>query len=178
MVWARVRIFLTLLFAWTAAAWAFGNTDPAKGEMLIRNDRGGQIGTYIKRFSDIRAKGEMVIINGDCLSACTLALGMIPKNHLCVTQRANLGFHAAWDPDGDGNPVTSKPGTEVLWNIYPLPVKRWIKRHGGLTRKMIYLKGKALAALYTRCKQVPSDALAQAHQPLQIMIYAHTGRWE
>ena len=34
---------------------------------------------------------------------------------------------------------------------YPAGVRSWIKRRGGLTQKIIYLRGKELAALYPRC---------------------------
>ena len=35
-------------------------------------------------------------------------------------------------------------GTRALWNIYPASVRHWIRRHGGLSRRMIYLQGRAL----------------------------------
>ena len=38
--------------------------------------------------------GEKVIIDGPCLSACTLVLSTVPSNRICVTKRAVLGFHA------------------------------------------------------------------------------------
>jgi hypothetical protein len=40
----------------------------------------------------------MVIIDGFCASACTIVLGTVPHDKICVTFRAKLGFHAAWDP--------------------------------------------------------------------------------
>ena len=45
--------------------------------------------------SDMRDSGEHVVIDGPCLSACTLLTGIIPSDRVCVTQRAVLGFHAA-----------------------------------------------------------------------------------
>ncbi|HWK95266.1 MAG TPA: hypothetical protein VNR39_07570 [Pseudolabrys sp.] len=126
-------------------------TSPASATMRIAEDRGGQIGHYLQAFAMLRSSGENVMIDGNCLSACTLVLGLIPRARICATSRARFGFHAAWMPDADGAPVTSKLGTEALWNIYPSDVRRWINRNGGLSRKMIYLQGHAVHALVPEC---------------------------
>jgi len=34
---------------------------------------------------------------------------------------------------------------------YPEGIRTWIARHGGLTRKLILLRGRELTALYPRC---------------------------
>lgn len=124
---------------------------PAMATMRIAEDRGGQIGHYIQNFESLRSSGERVVIDGNCLSACTLVLGLIPHDHICATARARFGFHAAWMPDEEGRPVTSRLGTQALWNIYPKPVRRWINRHGGLSRKMIYMQGRDLRGIVGYC---------------------------
>jgi len=131
--------------------------------MRIADDRGGQIGHYLQAFAMLRSTGERVVIDGSCLSACTLVLGMIPRNHLCVTSRARFGFHAAWMPDRDGNPVTSTLGTRALWNIYPASVRRWIVRHGGLSRHMIYLQGRDLGGIVRSCSAPRRHYQARSH---------------
>jgi hypothetical protein len=123
----------------------------ANATMRIAEDRGGQIGHYLQAFASLRSSGENVVIDGNCLSACTLVLGLIPKSRVCVTSRARFGFHAAWMPDVDGRPVTSPTGTDALWNIYPSQVKRWINRHGGLSRKMIYMQGRDMQGIVSEC---------------------------
>ena len=123
----------------------------ASATMRISGDRGGQIGHYLEAFAALRSSGESVVIDGSCLSACTLVLGLVPHERICATQRARLGFHAAWMPDRDGNPVTSPLGTQALWSIYPTSVRRWINRHGGLSRKMIYLQGRELGGIVASC---------------------------
>jgi hypothetical protein len=127
---------------------------PASAAMRISEDRGGQIGHYLQAFAMVRASGERVIIDGNCLSACTLVLGMIPRSRMCATPRARLGFHAAWLPDAEGRPVTSVLGTRALWHVYPNSVRHWIARHGGLSRHMIYLQGRALYAFVPSCEAV------------------------
>jgi hypothetical protein len=126
---------------------------PASATMRISEDRGGQIGQYLHVFSLLRSTGEHVVVDGNCLSACTLLLGMIPRSQMCATPRARFGFHAAWMPDIDGRPVTSPLGTQALWNIYPSKVRRWIGSHGGLSRRMIYLEGSELAGFIESCDQ-------------------------
>src|SRR6476659_8219623 len=123
----------------------------ASATMLISEDRGGQIGTYLQAFATLRSSGEKVVIDGNCFSACTLVLGLIPRERICATSRARLGFHAAWMPDESGRPVTSQMGTQALWNIYPSKVRSWINKHGGLSRKMIFLQGQELNGLVASC---------------------------
>ena len=135
------------------AAVLTASVTSASATMRIAEDRGGQIGHYLQAFAMVRSSGERVVIDGNCLSACTLVLGLIPRGKMCATPRARFGFHAAWMPDSDGRPVTSPMGTQALWNIYPQPVKHWIDRHGGLSRKMIYLEGRALDGIVASCEQ-------------------------
>lgn len=132
----------------------------ASATMRIAEDRGGQIGHYLQAFAMLRSSGENVVIDGNCLSACTLVLGLIPRARICATPRARFGFHAAWMPDGEGRPVTSPMGTQALWNIYPAPVRRWINKHGGLSRKMIYLHGRDLGGIVESCERPTRRAQA------------------
>ena len=100
-----------------------------------------------------------------CLSACTLVLGLVPREKICATQHARFGFHAAWMPDNNGRPVTSPLGTQALWNIYPPSVRRWISSHGGLSRKMIFLEGRALGGIVASCERRPASADALSATP-------------
>ncbi|MCX6378951.1 MAG: hypothetical protein NT023_05660 [Armatimonadetes bacterium] len=111
----RIRgLLLAAALLVTAMASA---TTSAQATMRIAEDRGGQIGHYLRIFAVMRSSGENIVVDGNCLSACTLVLGLIPKNRICATPRARFGFHAAWMPDEDGRPVTSPMGTAALWNI-------------------------------------------------------------
>ena len=123
----------------------------AQGAVRIRADAGGQIGPYLQELVALRGSGERVIIDGPCLSACTMVLGVIPRERICVTSRARLGFHAAWHPGDNGRPVTSRAATRLLMEIYPHQVRSWISRRGGLSQRMIYLSGRELAAMYPTC---------------------------
>jgi len=130
----------------------------ASATMLISEDRGGQIGQYLQNFAAVRSSGERVVVDGNCLSACTLLLGVVPHNRICATERARFGFHAAWMPDSMGRPVTSRMGTQALWRVYPTSVRRWINRHGGLSRRMIYMEGRDLAGIVPSCESTTRRA--------------------
>ncbi|MGH6681352.1 MAG: hypothetical protein ACREDL_21025 [Bradyrhizobium sp.] len=123
----------------------------SQAAVRIVNDRGGRIGTYVDRFQDLRSSGQTVIIDGLCASACTIVLGAIPHDRICVTPHATLGFHAAWDFGANGRAVTNRLATRMLYEMYPARVRRWIARRGGLTPHMIFLRGKALQAMYRPC---------------------------
>jgi hypothetical protein len=117
----------------------------------ITDDHGGNIGAYWSRYMALRDAGEQIIIDGTCSSACTLLLGIVPHDRICVTQNAVLGFHAAWRPGFLGFQIVNDPATRTLWNIYPMPIRQWISRHGGLVATTIYLSGPELFAMYRQC---------------------------
>jgi hypothetical protein len=150
-----------------AAVLAFG-TVPASATVRITGDRGGQIGHYRQTFAAFRSSGERVVVDGDCLSACTLVLGLVPHAQLCVTAHARFGFHSAWMPDSDGHSIISSVGTRALWDIYPTTVQHWISRHGGLSREMIYLQGRDLDGIVPSCAHPERQILlrsANRHMP-------------
>ena len=143
-----MRIAAVLLGAVLAALTATA----APAAVRIKADPGGQIGPYLEELEQLRGSGERVIIDGPCLSACTMVLGVIPRNRICVTPRARLGFHAAWHPGDNGRQVTSRAATQLLMDIYPENVRTWIKERGGLTPRMMFLSGRELAAMYQTCE--------------------------
>jgi hypothetical protein len=138
--------------AFVGAVMATLTASDASALMRIQEDMGGRIGHYVETFAAIRDSGERVMIDGPCLSACTMVLGLIPRDRICVTERALFGFHAAWVPGPHGRPVYSPIGTQTLWQVYPAHVRRWIANNGGLRRKMIFLRGRELAAMYPECR--------------------------
>ncbi len=125
---------------------------PAVAVVRITGDRGGNIGAYWSWFSALRDMGERIIIDGICSSACTLVLGLVPHNRICVTQKAVLGFHAAWRPDPFGFKAINEPGTRTLMSFYPSPIRQWIEDHGGLGTDTMYLSGRELMAIYRECR--------------------------
>jgi hypothetical protein len=142
-----MRVSIALLVATILAAYQV----PASATVRISSDPGGQIGPYLEKLQSLRSSGQSVIIDGPCLSACTMVLGMVPRDHICVTSRARLGFHAAWHPDQAGRQISDEQGTELLMSVYPQQVRDWINRRGGLSPHLIYLSGGELASMYPIC---------------------------
>ena len=123
---------------------------PAAAERIV-NDSGGRIEDYVARFTRARDAGERIVIDGQCLSACTLVLALLPRERICVTPNASFGFHAAWIPDVAGGVAGDAQATASLWKMYPQRIRHWIRAHGGLGETMIYLRGPPLAAMYPAC---------------------------
>ena len=125
---------------------------PAAATTLITDDRGGNIGEYWSRFTALRDAKEQIVIDGICSSACTMVLGIVPRDRICVTDNAALGFHAAYRPGFLGLRVVNEPATRTLMSIYPDGVRQWLAHNGGLGSETIYLSGPELFALFRKCR--------------------------
>jgi hypothetical protein len=123
----------------------------ARAEVRITNDEGGSVNQYFARYQTIRDSGERVVIDGLCVSACTLVLGIVPPDRVCVTDGAMLGFHAAWRPNAFGGRSTATDQTQRMLESYPASVRRWLSRQGGLSSHMVFAHGRTLNAMVRRC---------------------------
>ena len=142
---------MKLLSGMLAAALLLAGIGVSHAAVRIANDRGGRIDRYLDGYEELGASGKAVMIDGLCASACTIVLGAIPRNRICVTSKATLAFHAAWDFGAHRRAITNPEVTRMLFAMYPVQVRRWIARHGGLTRRPIFLRGKQLQAMYRSC---------------------------
>ena len=138
-------VFLTALLSALALP-------PARAEVRILASPGGQVGPFVDLFERVRASGEQVVIDGPCLSACTLVLSMVPTDRICVTRRAVLGFHAARSIDRRGRLYAEPDASELVLQAYPAPVRGWIRHRGGLSSRLLLLRGRDLAAIYPSCR--------------------------
>ena len=127
------------------------NPGSSQAAMRIADDPGGRIGAYLDKYQGLRGSGETVVIDGLCASACTMVLGSVPRERICVTSQAVLGFHAAWDSGAGGRQVTNPGATQMLYSLYPSAVRRWITARGGLKPQMIFLRGKELTSMFRPC---------------------------
>jgi hypothetical protein len=142
--------FARLIFF--AAVFGAAGVMPVHAEIRILGSPGGQVGPFLDLFERVRASGETVVIDGPCLSACTLVLSVVPNDRICVTRRAVLGFHAARSMDRRGRLYAEPEASEAVLDAYPGPVRDWIRRRGGLTSRLLLLRGRDLAAIYPRCR--------------------------
>ena len=143
------RIILVVLLG--TALWLFASV-MARAEVRILASPGGQVGDFLDLFETVRASGERVVIDGPCLSACTLVLSIVPSQRICVTRRAVLGFHAARSIDRRGRTYAEPEASRLVLEAYPDPVRNWIIRRGGLTSHLLLLRGRELTAMYRVCR--------------------------
>jgi hypothetical protein len=69
-----------------------------------------------------------------------------------VTHRAILGFHAARSVDRHGHMYAEPEASELVLEAYPAAVRGWILRRGGLSSRLLLLRGRELSAIYPRCR--------------------------
>ena len=142
----------TPLLAIVLAAALSVLVSPAQAEVRILSSPGGQVGPFLDLFEEVRASGERVVIDGPCLSACTLVLSLIPSERICVTRRAIFGFHAARSIDRRGRTYAEPEASQLVLEAYPAPVRVWIQRRGGLTSRLLLLRGRELMTMYRPCR--------------------------
>jgi hypothetical protein len=146
---SKTRIIFVILLA--VVLWAIA-TMMARAEVRILKSPGGEVGPFLDLFEKVRDSGERVVIDGPCLSACTLVLSLVPSERICVTRRAVLGFHAARSIDRRGRIYAEPEASRLVLEAYPDPVRSWIVRRGGLTSHLLLLRGRELAAMYRVCR--------------------------
>ncbi len=138
--------------AFASALLIVAASSMAVADVRIVGDPRGEVSSYIHKDEQIRDSGQHVVIDGPCLSACTLVTGLIPHDHICVTQRAVLGFHAAsYYDDVSRTLVPTRRGSRLVMSYYPAAIRHWIDRHGGLTPHLTRLRAHELASPYNSC---------------------------
>ena len=138
--------------AWLVAGLVLGSSIPARADIRILSSPGGPVGGFLNLFETLRASGERIVIDGPCFSACTLVLAIVPADRICVTRRALFGFHSARSIDRRGHTRAEPEASQVILDTYPAPVRAWIYRHGGLSSRILLLRGRELAAMFPRCR--------------------------
>lgn len=104
---------------------------------------GGEVGPFLELLDRVRAPGERVVIDGPCLSACTLVLSTVPgKSHLRDAARGARLPRRARLIDRRGRTYAEPEASEAVLEAYPAAVRGWISRHGGLTSRLLLLRGR------------------------------------
>jgi hypothetical protein len=136
-------------------------------EVRILSSRGGEVSQFVDMFDHLRKSGDRVVIDGPCLSACTLVLSAVPSKRICVTRRAVLGFHAARLIDRRGRFQAEPEATEIMYQTYPAAIRGWIHRHGGLTSHLLLLRGVEIGWLLSSVPVI-SERFSQCGRLLAI----------
>jgi hypothetical protein len=120
-------------------------------------NHGGDLFEFIETYSKARQEGTRYVIDGLCISACTLITGEVPQDRVCVTPFAKLAFHAAFTMDMQGTREFSPDGTAFLWAIYPEKVRELLRKHGWSgpstdQTTLIWIEGEELLSLFRPCE--------------------------
>jgi len=114
----------------------------ARAETIdVYDDHGGVVPDYDAHWAELAARGVYVRIVGPCQSACTVLLGHIPRDHICVMPEARFGFHLAKVPRS----------TAILWAAYDSDIRQWINDHGGLTHDFIWMAAPDIYRYFKKC---------------------------
>jgi hypothetical protein len=132
---------------------------PAQAAYTITYDQGGVVDDYITKFIAIRQAGGMVVIDGPCISACTLLTGLIERDNVCVTKRASLAFHAAYSVQRlTREREFSFDATQIMWHIYPPVVQDFLKAKGWDGTKdqdtLVFMTYGDLLTIYQECPRL------------------------
>ncbi len=90
---------------------ALAGLAPAGADIAIEGSPGGEATSFLRFFEAVRLSGERVAVDGPCVSACTLALSVLPRSRICSRPRAILGFHGA-KTDGRARQRIPGPGCD------------------------------------------------------------------
>lgn len=116
--------------------------------LTINHDEGGRTAPYAQRFKDVARRGERVVIDGPCYSACTLVFSYVPLDRICATPRAVLGIHRFWWHFPNGRVVDDQRATMAAVRRYPKAVQTAINARGGYGRmpanSFWYLRGQEI----------------------------------
>jgi hypothetical protein len=128
----------------------------ANAALRIKFDPGGRLIDYIEKYNMLREAEAKIMIDGLCISACTLITGIIEDANVCVTNNARLAFHSA--SYGDTGAHASE-GTRLAWSIYPEKVRALLRAKGwdgddpkvNAHPDLIYVEGEELRTIYRDC---------------------------
>ncbi len=119
-------------------------TLPAQA-ITVKRDLGGSVAERIQQVRQLSATGTPVRIEGTCISACTLLLG-VPTT--CVSPQARLGFHG---PSSRlrGIPLPPEEYERVsrqMAEMYPAELRRWFMAKARLytTSYLVISGGEAI----------------------------------
>ena len=115
---------------------------PAMAETIdVFDNHGGSVVQYNARWAALAARGVDVRIVGPCQSACTILIGHIPRNKICVMPAARFGFHLA----------RLESATQLLWNAYPADIRAWINARGGLKKEFFWMGAPDVYRYFRKC---------------------------
>lgn len=98
----------------------------ADNPYVVTRDLGGRITSYDTYWHRVSSQYDRVVIDGPCKSACTMVLGIVSFDRICITQRGFFAFHAAHK---NGSNVKDEEQTRIVRSYYPVLINKWIDAH-------------------------------------------------
>lgn len=136
-----------LIVAMAEQAGAVPARNPSGHAMVVRHDMGGSVRERMAQVALLSASATEVRIEGTCVSACTLFLG-VPT--VCVTPSARLGFHGP-STRNRGLPLPRAEFERIsaeMASLYPPMIRSWFMttaRH--VTGDYIVISGRDAIAM-------------------------------
>ena len=131
----------------------------AKADIVITDeDPGGNVGTYAMWWQRIADSGDKVVVDGECISACTYMLNLIKPENVCLTERALFGIHQARLMDEETGNAALTDRMENLY--YPVWFRQWIAANvPNRSLEVVYVKPDVFvkAGFYKMCPPKQSD---------------------
>jgi hypothetical protein len=132
-----VTLMAAALSGFTPPKWSLPPPIPTTGTIYVEGHKawweGGSIPDFERMVDGAIARGQSVVINDVCTSACTLWLKM-PPGRICTTGD-NIPFLFHYVTDFGDRPLPA--ATRSLLSKYPENVRAAIKAKGGLTAKLV-----------------------------------------
>ncbi|WP_316207417.1 hypothetical protein [Bradyrhizobium sp. SZCCHNR3118] len=130
-----------------------------RSAIFIKDDPGGVLTEFAKKYSTWRDDGTNVVIDGECVSACTMLLGLLRPEKVCATKDAVLGFHSAsTETKEQGKPDIFKHAEEISaleFNMYPGVVRAFLAKEGwygpNAHPEIIWVRGKDVNKFVRPC---------------------------
>lgn len=155
----RRRITAAIAAILTFASLAHAEVRP----LVIDNDDGGDVDTFIMWYERVRQSGVPVRVRGICASACTIVTSL-PKEQVCIEPTASLGFHL-FRVNGDSDPGATQA---YIRRYYPVELQAWLKDQPDLTPNVVYMSAAEAVESGSVRPCDPSttdDAAAEAVRP-------------
>jgi hypothetical protein len=118
-----------MLIAVSIAMFALAMTRSASAEKVFYlHDPGGNVAAHIYTYTQVSAEYDRVVIDGQCKSACTVVLGVVPLSKICIAPSGYFMFHAAHNRDRSFNFGL----TQLMMSAYAPAVRDWVTKHHAL----------------------------------------------
>lgn len=109
--------------------------------LTIMESYGGEAGDFEAAAITLALRGDKLVIDGGCYSACGYLLDIV--DNACFTQHAYVGYHML------------KSGTEYYYpkDYYRKAVYDWVSRNGGwYSDRFTFMSGGQLLQFYKACE--------------------------